>query len=48
VLYVRDFSIPNVVFVRVPCARLSKERKKENRQPKGGMGERHAATTKGF
>ena len=25
-----------------------KERKKENRQPKGGMGERHAATTQGF
>ena len=24
------------------------ERKKENRQPKGGMGERHAATTQGF
>jgi len=25
-----------------------KERKKENRQPKGGMGGRHAATTQGF
>ena len=25
-----------------------KERKKENRQPTGGMGERHAATTQGF
>ena len=24
------------------------ERKKENRQPKGGMGGRHAATTQGF
>jgi len=24
------------------------ERKKENRQAKGGMGGRHAATTKGF
>jgi len=23
-------------------------RKKENRQPKGGMGGRHAATTQGF
>jgi len=37
----------------VPAARkLSpqqmKERKKENRQPKGGMGGRHAATTQGF
>ena len=28
--------------------RISKERKKENTQPKGGMGERHAATTQGF
>ena len=27
---------------------LGKERKKENTQPKGGMGERHAATTQGF
>ena len=27
---------------------ISKERKKENRQPKGGMGGRHAATTQGF
>ena len=27
---------------------LAKERKKENTQPKGGMGERHAATTQGF
>ena len=27
---------------------MPKERKKENRQPKGGMGERHAATTQGF
>ena len=27
---------------------LAKERKKENRQPKGGMGGRHAATTQGF
>ena len=25
-----------------------KERKKENTQPKGGMGGRHAATTQGF
>ena len=25
-----------------------KERKKENRQPKGGMGGRHTATTQGF
>ena len=25
-----------------------KERKKENGQPKGGMGGRHAATTQGF
>ena len=24
------------------------KRKKENTQPKGGMGERHAATTQGF
>ena len=29
-------------------APVSKERKKENRQPKGGMGGRHAATTQGF
>ena len=28
--------------------RRRKERKKENTQPKGGMGERHAATTQGF
>ena len=28
--------------------REKKERKKENRQPKGGMGGRHAATTQGF
>ena len=28
--------------------RTTKERKKENTQPKGGMGERHAATTQGF
>ena len=28
------------------CA--GKERKKENRQPKGGMGGRYAATTQGF
>ena len=27
---------------------LQKERKKENRQPKGGMGGRHAVTTQGF
>jgi len=29
-------------------AMYGKERKKENTQPKGGMGERHAATTQGF
>jgi len=27
---------------------LGAKRKKENRQPKGGMGGRHAATTQGF
>ena len=33
-----------VDFLSFPCP----ERKKENRQPKGGMGGRHAATTQGF
>jgi len=32
----------------VSPSHVSKERKKENRQPKGGMGGRHAATTQGF
>ena len=31
-----------------PQPNSKKERKKENTQPKGGMGERHAATTQGF
>ncbi len=31
-----------------PVSSLCAERKKENRQPKGGMGGRHAATTQGF
>ena len=38
----RDFKERGVVLG------VQKERKKENRQPKGGMGGRHAATTQGF
>jgi len=38
------------IFENQEKSRLSqkKERKKENTQPKGGMGGRHAATTQGF
>ena len=39
-----SFSVP----VLVPVRASPEERKKENTQPKGGMGERHAATTQGF
>ena len=41
----RDFKERSVVLV---CCEMAKERKKEPRQPKGGMGGRHAATTQGF
>ena len=40
----RDFKERSVVLV---CCEMDKERKKEPRQPKGGMGGRHAATTLG-
>ena len=33
---------------RLGCQVRAKERKKENRQPKGGMGGRYTATTQGF
>ena len=34
--------------MKAVAARWLVERKKENGQPKGGMGGRHAATTQGF
>jgi len=40
-----SFCVP--VLVPVRASPVPKE-KKENRQPKGGMGGRHAATTQGF
>ena len=38
----------SIVLGSPPPSAGFKERKKENRQPKGGMGGRHAATTQGF
>ena len=43
--------VANIVHMRLQVileSQVKKERKKENRQPKGGMGGRHAATTQGF
>ena len=39
-------ALPCLVLQRHCC--LARKRKKENRQPKGGMGGRYTATTQGF